>query len=370
MRPRALPRPLRAVATGAAVVGLVLAASSCNAGRPSAARVGDRHISADRLDQVVGAYVEADRDRLTDLIEGDGEDTYQLAAASEILTSLVLETLQAELAEREGARPTEEERQEAEAQVRVGFNEGIQVQPGAEPTPEQAEAQERSIAAFEALPEDVREWLVDLRASTLALARVAGEGVTGQEEQAREIYEADPSQFEAYCLSAIIVEAGDAEAVQARLDAGEDFAEVSSEVTVAPEIAAAGGDLGQCLTTSQLLSANLSPEVVDLVTGLDEGEASEAVDLGDGAAYFFQVREQRLLAFEEVQEEIVASLPDPGEAALAELVDAEGGSIDVRIDPRFGTWDPEIRRVVPPEGATEPLLDEIAGDSTSVPAGG
>lgn len=344
------------MATGAALLALVLTATSCNAGRPPAASVAGRDLSAQRLDDLVGAFLEADPDTYGAQIEGQGEDTYQMAAVSSVLTTLVIQMAQAELAEREGAIPTEEERTEAEDLVRNSFAAGAdaEVDPTTgQPSEEAAQAQEASAAVFDALSEDTREWLVDLRASTLALARVAAEDSGDVEEQARGLYEADPTIYDRLCISAILVPADQIDAVQQRLDAGEDFGQVSAEVTVDQQIAENQGSLGDCIPAGQLPQF-LPQEVIDLVVPLDVGEVSEVFDLQDGTVAVFELSDRQPTPFEEVRAEIEASLPDPGEAALSQLVQESIGDIDVHVDPRFGTWDAETGTVTPPAGARTP----------------
>ncbi len=378
MRLRALTRPARAVATGAALLALVLSATSCSAGRPPAATVEDREIPAERIDDLVAAFVEADPETYRAQIEGDGEGTYQMTAVAAILSTLVVQTVQAELAEREGARPTEDERAEAEELVRNSFAAGADAAADpttGEPTAEAAAAQETSGAVFDALSDDTREWLVDLRASTLALARVAGEDATGTEEQAREIFESNPGAFDALCIRAIIVATEDLPAVQDRLAAGEDFGVVSSEVSTDPAIAEANGELGGCLPASQLTSAGLPQDVVDLVSGLEVGEVSEPYDLQDGSVALFDLSDRQTAAFEDVQADIEATVPDPGEAALADLVQSSIDDVEVDIDPRFGTWDPETGSVTPPDGARVPeddaaLIDGGVPTAPTDPAAG
>lgn len=375
MRPRALTRSARAVATGAALVGLVLSATSCDAGRPAAATVEGREIPAERVDDLIAAFLEADPDTYADRIEGAGEDTYQMGAVAAVLSTFVVQTVQAELADREGAVATEDERSEAEDLVRNSFAAGADAEPDpatGQLSPEATEAQERSGAIFEALPEDTQEWMVDLRATTLALARVAGEDAGDNAAQARALYEADPSAFDALCIRAIVIPATDLPAVQDRLAAGEDFGAVSGEVSTDPTIAEADGELGGCLPASQLTSAGLPQEVVDLVAPLAVGEVSEPFDLGNGSIALFDLSDRQPTAFGEVQAAIEATLPDPGEAALADLVERSIGAIDVHVDPRFGTWDADTGSIVPPDGARLPEADAelVDGGTPTVPAAG
>ncbi|HEV7721887.1 MAG TPA: peptidylprolyl isomerase, partial [Iamia sp.] len=279
MRPRALTRPARTVATGAALVGLVLSATSCNVGRPPAATVEGRDISAERIDDLVAAFVEADPETFGPQVEGDGEDTYDMAAVAAILGTLVVQTVQAELADREGAIPDESERDEAEDLVRNSFVPGADAEPDpgtGEPTEEAAQAQETSGKVFDALTPETRAWLVDLRATTLALTREISADPEEVTAQARQIFEADPTPYQdLYCLRAIVVDGADVPAVQQRLAAGEDFGAVSAEVTIDTQVAQAGGELGQCLPGDQLETTQLAPGIIALVQPLQPGQVSD-----------------------------------------------------------------------------------------------
>ncbi|HEX7133348.1 MAG TPA: hypothetical protein VF228_12280 [Iamia sp.] len=375
MRLRALTRPARAVATGAALAGLVLSATSCNVGRPTAASIEGREISVERLDELVAAFIEADPETNGPQLEGEGEDTYRMSAVAGILNTLVIQVAQTELAQREGAIPTEEERTEAEDLVRNSFATGAEAEPDpatGEISEEAAAAQETSAAVFDALSTDTQEWLVDLRATTLALTRELAEGAD-LSEQARQAYESDPSVYDALCLRAIIVGTDALEGVQDRLAAGDDFGAVSAEVTIDPDIAAANGELGGCLTPSELTAAGLAQPIVDLVTPLEVGEVSEPVELEEGTVALFDVSDRQPTPFEEVQADIEATLPDPGEAALADLVQGSIVDLDIDVDPRFGTWDASTGTITPPDGARTPAVDSELVDATSgitVPAGG
>lgn len=347
MRHRALTRTARA-ATAGLVLLVVAATTACNPGRPPAATVGGTDISAQRVDQMLDAFVEGAPDTYRGVIEGRGEGTTQMGAAAAILNTLVLQVLQAELAADAGVIPSEEDIDEATGLVQASFVGGAAQPDDTAPTAEATTALEQSTAIYEAMPTDLQEWLVDLRATTLAYADSLG----ATDEQAREAYEADPSAYDLLCLRAIVVEPADVTSVQERLDAGEDFGQVSSEVTIDEQLAAAGGELGECLTTTQLGQVGLDPTVVDLIVGLDSGEATGSVDLGDGLGYWFEVQERQEQPFEAVAEEIKAGLS--GEVALQERVQEGLSEVDVRVDPRFGRWDPETGTITPPDGSRAP----------------
>lgn len=369
MRRRALNRPVRAVAAGAALLGLVLSSAACNPGRPAAATVEGEEISADRLDELLGAFVEADADLFGTRLDGDGDDTYRMSRTSEVLGTLVLQMAQAELADREGITADEAERTEAEDLVRTSFVSASDLAdaPDAPTDPEEAQtrAEELSAAVFDALSDDTRAWLIDLRAATLALVNETGDSPEEISAQAEEIFAADPSAFaDRYCLRAIVVDEGDLAGVQDRLAGGEDFGALSAEVSIDPQIAQANGELGQCLPEGQLAEAGLNEQLVPIVEPLQVGDVSEPFALAEGAVAIFERRE---VTFTDVQAEIEATLPGP-EAAAAELVRDQLEDVDVRVDPRFGTWNPTAGTVIPPTGARSPQADservEVSSDGS------
>lgn len=365
MRTRALTRPARVAAIGAAVLGLVLSATGCNAGRPPAASVEGRDISVERIDQIVAAYVEADPEQYGPQVSGEGEGTYRMDAVSAILNTVLLQMVQSELAEREGAVATDADREEATSLVETFFAPGAAPSndPMAQPTEEQAQAQAASLAVFEAIPEDTREWLIDLRADSLALAREVGASEEELAAEAQRTFDADPDAYQdRYCLRVIVVQETDLPAVQDRLAGGEDFGALAAEVSLDESTAQAGGELGQCVPTAELEGAGLAPEVLALVQPLEVGEVSGTFPLGDGGVAIFERREATVA---DVQGEIVATLPPTGEAAVSELVQAEIGSIDIDIDPRFGTWDAATGTVTPPGGARAPAAAAEGVDAAS-----
>lgn len=352
---------IRALIAAAPVLLALVGSAACNPGRPPAATVGSTDISAQRLDEVLGAYVEGAPDLYRSQVEGQGEDTYQMGAANAILNGLVLQVLQAELAEDAGEVPSEEDVAEARQLVQAAFVSGA-TQPGEEAgaTAEGQAALEQSQAIFAAMSEDTQEWLVDLRATTIAFADSLG----GSEEEAREVYERNARTYDLLCLRAIVVPPDAIAGVQERLAAGEDFGEVSTQVTTIEDLAAAGGDLGECLTVEGLVQANLGQDIVDLVANLDAGQVAGPVDLGTDETgqtlqALLEVRDRQVQPFDAVADQIMASLT--GDAALATRVQEALAEADIHVDPRFGTWDGSVGSILPPDGSRVP--DDLAVDA-------
>jgi hypothetical protein len=142
--------------------------------------------------------------------------------------------------------------------------------------------------------------------------------------------------------------------VQARLDDGEDFGDVSADVSIDPELAAArGGD--QCALRSQY-EQQLDPTAYGDIAGAAEGDVVGPYQYDEeGNVVIVEIRSASVPPFEEVSEQIVASLPvDDGSVALDVLTAEVLAGDDVRVDPRFGRWDAEAGTVVPPTGARTP----------------
>lgn len=359
---------IRALLAAAPVLLALLGSAACNPGRPPAAVVGDGEVSAERLDDIITAYVEGAPEIYRSQIEGQGDDTYQMGAATAILNGLVLQVFQAELAADANVVPGEADVETARGLVEAAFVAGA-TQPGEESgaTEQGGQALQQSQAIFAAMSESTQEWLVDLRATTIAFADSLG----GSEEEAREAYDRDPATYDLLCLRAIVVAPDALAGVQERLAAGEDFGAVSTDVTAIPDLAAAGGDLGQCLTVEGLVQANLGQEIVDQVATLDAGEVAGPLDLGQdetgqALSALIEVRERQRQPFEDVMDQIMATLT--GDAALAGRVQEALPDADVRVDPRFGTWDGTTGSVTPPDGSRIPAdlaVDEGFGDPTA-----
>lgn len=337
----AAPLRSRRVVTVALLVALVLGTTACGAGRPPAASVRDIDISAQRVDDLVAALEEANPD-LADQFTGDGEDTYRLTIASNLLAFLMDRAAGASEANARGLEPVPAE--EARTSLE-GFLGG-----SANP--------EMGTAAMEALPEGTRDWMVDLEARRLALQAELGAEASAADDpqaQARELYDSDPTLFTQTCLRFLAVAEDDVPSVQDRLDAGEDFGDVSGEVSIDEELAATnGGD--QCVSLTQYES-QMEPT---LFADLSAGEAGDV--LGpypfdeEGNVYLIEITSIDVPPFEAVADQIMASLPaDDGSAAMTEMVSEILDGDDVRVDPRFGRWDGEAGTIVPPRGVSTPI---------------
>jgi len=301
---------------------------------------------------------------------GAKEGVYS-ASAGALLASIHVQTLVfTEFAADQGVEITDEDTQQAELQV-------DQLGGAIDPTTGQP-----GVSA--PLPSSLRSMLIDLVSANGAIQRSVAAGI--EIPEVSEIADADvQAAFDEMvgnaetCVSAIFLaytddieavqdpafEATDEQAADAlaraaeaqeRLAAGEDFATVASELSDDEPSAAEGGVLG-CGTSEQL--ASLSPPAVELEVG--------AVTESEETPFGYQIvridsRDEPV--FDEQADTIRQELEQQAAAAAQEEATAEAGSllreqleefvasIEVRVDPRFGTWEADQLAVVPPAGST------------------
>jgi parvulin-like peptidyl-prolyl isomerase len=159
-------------------------------------------------------------------------------------------------------------------------------------------------------------------------------------EDAQAAIDENPLQFTQVCASHILVETEDeANAVVERLDAGEEFAVVATEVSIDTGSGLNGGSL-DCSPASQFV-----PEFAEAAVAAPIGEVTEPVETEFG--YHMIVVESRTVATpDEVQllmeEQLVSAATN--EWLLEAITNA-----DVSVEAEYGTWETEPSpQVVPP----------------------
>jgi parvulin-like peptidyl-prolyl isomerase len=142
-----------------------------------------------------------------------------------------------------------------------------------------------------------------------------------------------------YCASHILVATEDeAIAVKDRLDAGENFAALATELSTDTGSGAAGGDLG-CAP-----SANYVTEFADALTAAEVGVPTDPVESEFGF-HIILVRE------DEIPEEadVIEQIKDSAVAtATNEWFFEQIEAAEVTVDEKYGTWDSSQPQVVPP----------------------
>lgn len=160
-------------------------------------------------------------------------------------------------------------------------------------------------------------------------------------EDAQSAIDAAPLEFTEVCVSHILVETEEeAAAVADRLDDGEDFATVATEVSVDSGSGANGGSLG-CGS-----AATYVPAFAEATATAEIGEVTEPVETEFG--YHLIVVESRTVATPEdvlpfMEQQLVFAATD------AWLLDAVTAA-EVTVEAEYGTWetDPSPQVVPPP----------------------
>ncbi len=159
-------------------------------------------------------------------------------------------------------------------------------------------------------------------------------------EGAQAEIDTNPLEYTQVCASHILVETGEeAQAVEARLDAGEDFATVATEVSIDTGSGAAGGSLG-CASPAGYVA-----EFAEATMTAPIGEVTEPVESEFGF-HIIVVDDRTEATAEEVQSIM-------GDRALFDAVDQwlldSITTADVAVVEQYGTWEIEPSpQVVPP----------------------
>jgi parvulin-like peptidyl-prolyl isomerase len=225
---------------------------------------------------------------------------------------------------------------------------------GFEPTQEETDAEIEVILFDSGYAGDLDGFLEAQNVSEEGMTRVANQFLiedavilevtptveTPTLEDAQAMIDQDPLQFTQVCASHILVETEEeAAAVIERLEAGEEFAAVATEVSIDTGTGPDGGSLG-CNA-----AATYVPEFAAAAAEAPIGEVTEPVETDFG--YHVIIVENRTVATaEEVQilmEERAVSV------ATSDWLLEAITTADVTVDEGYGTWETEPSpQVVPP----------------------
>lgn len=318
---------------------LLLAACSDSAGGGgAAATVNERDISDDDFRELLGML--ADNPEFAQGLTGvavhaDGstpEGRVDAAFAAAVLEfEILLDIVDAEFTDR-GLEVTEEAREAARTQF----------------SPELT-------AYLEALPEDYVEsfetWNAQVQLLQADMAsEIEVEEVTDEDVQA--YYDENLATYEnQVCASHVLVETEEeAQAVLDELNGGGDLATIAAEQSIDTGSGANGGDLG-CASPDQYVEP-FAAAVTDGAIGEYLGPVQT-----DFGYHVILVRSRGTTPFEDVEADIRAQLE--GEAASAQgaafgtWLQEVVSEAEVTVNSRYGTWNAEEGRVVPPEAPAD-----------------
>jgi parvulin-like peptidyl-prolyl isomerase len=292
----------------AVAVGAVLALAACTNTSDDAARVGETTLSRSEFEDVLDGMQE---------VQG-GEDTDQADAsmARDLLTRwIVTQVLAADLEER-GIEVTDADRQAVDDTLTASNG-----------------------ATWTDAPESVRTFFLDSFAVGQAFANAAAP----DDAELEASYDEGIAASGVACVRHILVDTEEeGNDVVARLEAGEDFAEVAAEVSTDPGSGANGGILTnqageECMSVQEFASTFIQ-EFVAGAEGAEVGVPTQPVQSQFGW-HVILVR-----PFDEVA--------DPVRAAAGSAV-AQDQQADLLLDvdawvaSQYGKWAPSLQSVVP-----------------------
>ncbi|HLG92160.1 MAG TPA: peptidyl-prolyl cis-trans isomerase [Acidimicrobiales bacterium] len=333
----------------AACLLAALAATGCHLG-PYAAVADRQAVGQSELnDQLTSLASNPDfvRTEGAKQIFCQGEGTYCSAFAASVLSNLIyLAELRQEAAHL-GVRINSADRQLAAQQTVAALAANAQ-------SPQQASSLVRT---FQRLPASYRQVLVDVRALRTAVeAKLAGVDLSAA--AIRRYYRSHLPSFSLTCVSQIQTDTAQAaQAVEAQLARGADFASLARSVSTDPGSAASGGALG-CAGSAEL--AQTIPAFREALAPLAPGQWSQPLQL-QGSWHIFKVTSRSPQPLSQVSDQVVQAILQPAsnrlQAAFARFV----ASWHVTVNPQYGTWStaggqPEVvPPQAPPASLTGPL---------------
>lgn len=315
-------------------VALVLAACGGDDAPPdTAATVNGTEIATSQVEaqsEIIGM-----NPQLQQQLAGADEDQVEQQLNALALGQLIFEVLLRDGADELGVEATEEDVDDARAEIAVQFG-------GEEPM--YAELEEQGLDRNE----------VDRQLELVALqdAIVAELGTEVSEADVEEAYEqGTPARH------ILVEEEGQATEVIERIEGGEDFATVAQDSSI-DATAQAGGDLGFVQPGTTV------PEFEDALFDAEDGELVGPVQSDFG---FHVIERLDKPALTEVEDELRATLEEQaaqeGQGALGAFLTERMQEADVQVDPYFGQWDAETGQVVPddpiqPEQPEQPVPED------------
>ena len=374
--------PLRRVGLLGVALLLVAVATSCNGSSvgstPPAATVDGTDITRAQLEKMVNAqiaYVEestkiakkAAKAKPSDSslataaqqaveaqktfdqrYRGSGPDSLGLAGTSDVLNSLIQIEVSRAALEAVGGKVTPEEA----AAVRTSVEEQL-TQQGI-----------KSTKPFKALLDAEVERKAILDALTKHYTK-AGEWEALQ----RKVYEQEVGSQTQLCVNIMdTADEASAQAALARINGGEDF------LTVATEVSAAGADQNPTLKEGGeqcVAKASLANVFGDAVNTAGVGSVLGPAD-GQGSWLTARVVSTKVPTFEESQAQIAQAVPDPAVTRAENAIKRQLKKMHVTVDPRLGTWNKKLNIVEPPfdPQATTTTTTAPVGSAPTASAGG
>lgn len=324
------------------LAALFVVGTACSTLTPWAAKVNGEMISTSALDRELEAilsnkrYLEqVESANLTGGVKGSGQETFTTAFVGRILTRQIFFELIDQEVERRKLQITAADEQAAAADVVASFG-------------------EESI--YKAFPVEYRRDLVLRQAQVSALQEDLAE-VEVDDAAVEKFYEENAPLFARTCVSHILVATPEeAAAAKARIDAGEEFSAVASEVSTDPGSGANAGELG-CVAAGSFV-----PEFESVMETLPIGQLSPPTQSQFGF-HLILVTGRETQPIDEVRADIRQRLLSQGQAGFDAFIAEALEQATIEVNPRYGRFDPTAAQpgIVPPQGPT-PDADELPAE--------
>jgi foldase protein PrsA len=328
---------------GATVLALALVATACGSVSPYAAKIDNKSISEDSLNDELrsiaanGPYLKLVESRQQ--VTGTGAGTFDAAFTALALTrQIYYQLIGTELANRKLSVTAEDL-----AAARTTVVEQIQGED-----------------VFKDFPKSYQDELVR-RQAQLDLLTLSLNGLTGStDEAARAYYEGHKAEFANSCVSHILVpDQAKADDVRARIAGGQDFAAIARAESQDTQSAQKGGELG-CEINED---TGFVPEFMLAVSTQPVGEVGAPVKTQFGF-HVIKVTSRATPPYDQVKDQARQRLAESGKEKLLTWLQETISKAKIEINPKYGTFNKEGTSpgVVPPA--------RPADGSTTVPAFG
>lgn len=278
---------------------------------------------------------------------GDGEGTFNSVFVAALLDRRIGFALIHQEVERRKLEVTEDLRRETRAKLEDDNDPGS-----------------FGVKVFRAFPKSYQEELVTIFAEQSLLQEALGSAEVSDDDVAQ-FYEENKQSFERTCVRHILVaDKGAADAIKARLDAGEDFAAIaraeSTDNQVPGGSAEKGGDLG-CVSGNELV-----PEFSQAMNTLPVGGTSGPVESQFGF-HIIQVTERKTIPLEEAAAEIRPVLEQRAPDPIQVYIDKALEKAEIKVNPRYGRFEREPRFGVKAPKLLEPSTSTTGPGATDQP---
>jgi hypothetical protein len=308
---------------------VAIAAAGCGSLQPYAAIVNSHRIPQHDVDNELKAirgnarYLDA-IDPSRRQILGSGTNTFNADFTAQILTRRIYYELVHEEVQHRHLAVTTKEISDAHQAVITQFN-GPDV--------------------FNAFSVSYRHTLERRTAEVAVLGRSFSATPT-DDAKAREYYAAHQDQFEQACASHILVDSKEkADAIEARLAKGEDFAAVAKAESSDTGSAQKGGDIGCFPRTAQLV-----PEFLQAAFSQPVGKPGPPVQTQFGF-HVILVTSRKVPSFDDAKDQVEQAMNAGSEQKLTDWLKGALDKAKVKVNPKFGRFDKNQATpgVVPPQ---------------------